>query len=219
MKTKTKKNLLAAGILLIAFILFTVLLRLVDVRAAGPAEAPVGFAGFNGFVFGLFGGEHLFWYDLTDWIGVVAILAAAGFAVLGLCQLISRKSFKKVDTDLYILACFYIVVAAAYVFFELCIINTRPVLLGETPEASYPSSHTMIVLAIFATAIMQICSRVHSRVLRTVLIWICAVLMGVTLVGRLISGVHWATDIIGGLLLSASLVLFYRSAVSAFEIE
>ena len=219
MKTQTKRNLLAAGILMILFIALTVLLCFVDVRTIEPMGVRVGFSRFNDFVFRLFGGEHLFWYDLTDWIGVAAILAAAGFAVLGLCQLISRKSLKKVDTDLYILACFYIVVAAAYIFFELCIINTRPILLGETPEASYPSSHTMVVLAILATAIMQIRSRVRSGVLRTVLIWICVVLMGVTLVGRLISGVHWATDIIGGLLLSASLVLFYRSAVSELKKE
>lgn len=217
MKPKTKKNLLWAGSLFLAFILFTVLLRIVDVRAAGPAGAEVGFAGFNGFVFDLFGGEHLFWYTLTDWIGVFAILAAAGFAVLGLCQLISRKSFKKVDTDLYILACFYIAVMAAYVFFEFFIVNTRPVLLGESPEASYPSSHTMVVLCVLSTAIVQFRSRIGSRTLRVALITVCAVLMGVALVGRLISGVHWATDIIGGVLLSGSLILFYRSAVSSVE--
>lgn len=217
MKPKTKKNLLSAGSLFLAFILFTVLLRLVDVRAVGPAGAEVGFAGFNDFVFDLFGGEHLFWYKLTDWIGVFAILAAAGFAVLGLCQLISRKSFKKVDTDLYVLACFYIAVMAAYVFFELFIVNTRPVLLGESPEASYPSSHTMVVLCVLSTAIVQFRSRIGSRTLRVALITVCAVLMGVALVGRLISGVHWATDIIGGVLLSGSLILFYRSAVSAVE--
>ena len=41
---------------------------------------------------------------------------------------------------------------------------------------------------------------------------LCAVLMVVTVAGRVVSGIHWITDIVGGILISASLMAFYRAA-------
>ena len=57
---------------------------------------------------------HWTLYILTDWLGLVPIGIAFGFAILGLVQLIRRKSLLKVDRDILILGSFYIVVPAAY---------------------------------------------------------------------------------------------------------
>jgi len=156
----------------------------------------------------------LIWYTITDWLGVVVILFAFGFAVAGLYQLIKRKSLHKVDRQVLLLGAFYILVIAFYLFFETIIINYRPVILGVSLEASYPSSHTMIVVCIMVTTAIAFRSLFQrNKKLCSAMDAAAMVITAVTVIGRLISGVHWFTDIIGGLLLSAALIALYCAAV------
>lgn len=196
--------------LFVAFVLFTVLVGLVDVRPIGPEDSSVGFAALNLFVFRLVG-VHLVWYHVTDWLGVAAILVALAFAVTGLYRLVKRKSLRKVDRPILALGGCYLLVIACYAFFEQVVINCRPVILGQGVEASYPSSHTMIVVCIMATAAIAVRELYPNKgkLCRGVEV-LSALIMAVTVAGRLISGVHWFTDIVGGLLLSAALVELYR---------
>ena len=215
MEKKNKKRLVLGASLVVAFVLWTVLVCFVDVRAIGPEGSSVGFAALNGFVHELTGVNWLL-YTVTDWLGIVPIAMAFGFAILGLVQLIKRKSLWKVDHSILALGVFYIVVMAAYIFFEVAVINYRPTLIDGYLEASYPSSTTMLVMCVMPTAAMQLNERIKNTVLRR-----CAVITIVTftafmVIGRLVSGVHWITDIIGGALLSAGLVMLY-SAFGKFE--
>jgi len=203
-------NYIVTASLFLAFILFTVLVRNVDVRPIGPNGSSVGFAGVNQLLFDQFGAK-LFWYTLTDWLGVVATMFACGFTMLGLCQLIKRRSLKNVDSDILLLGLFYAAVIGCYVLFEKVVINYRPVVLNGYLEPSYPSSHTMIVICIMATAMMQFHYRARNkRVLRAIDLF-SALIIVVTVIGRLVSGVHWFTDIAGGVMLSAALVMLYHS--------
>ena len=207
-----------AGLLFLSFVLFTVFVTCFDVKPIGPEQSSVGLAAINQFVFQLFG-VNLIWYDITDWLGVIAILFAFGFAVVGLCQLIKRKSIRKVDSQILILGLFYILVIAFYLFFEQVVINYRPVLLNGGLEASYPSSHTMIVVCIMATAATQLRALCPSRKkLCLTMDLTSGLLIAVTVIGRLISGVHWFTDIVGGLLLSAALVMLHDAIVKYIEV-
>ena len=191
-----------------AFLLWTVLVRFVDVRAIGPEGSSVGFAALNGYVHELTGVNWLL-YTVTDWLGIVPIAVALGFAILGLVQLIKRKSLWKVDHSILALGVFYIVVMAAYIFFEVVVINYRPTLIDGYLEASYPSSTTMLVMCVMPTAAMQLNARIKNTILKRCAIIAIIVFIAFMVIGRLISGVHWITDIIGGTLLSAGLVTVY----------
>ena len=204
---------LITGFLFLSFTIFTAVVSFIDVQPIGPEDSSVGMATLNRFIFENLG-VHLFWYTITDWLGIIAILFAIGFAFLGFIQLIKRKSLIKVDYEILLLGIFYMIVVVAYILFEYVIINYRPIVLGATVEASYPSSHTMIVICIMATAILEFHRLLaDQRILRIILDSMAAVIMFITVFGRLISGVHWFTDIVAGILLSTALVMFYYSSV------
>jgi membrane-associated phospholipid phosphatase len=202
--------------LFVLFVLYTVLIRHVDVRPIGPNGSAVGFAALNGWAHDLFG-VHWTLYTVTDWLGLVPILVAFGFAVLGLVQLLRRRSLFRVDGSILVLGGFYVLVAAAYLFFESYQVNFRPVLINGILETSYPSSTTMLVLCVMPTARMQFSRLIHSHAAKSVLNILSAAFMAFMVIGRLTSGVHWLTDILGGVLLSAALVLVYRAAVTSLN--
>ena len=199
--------------MLLAFLLWTAAIQFVDVQAIGPQESSVGFATINQFVHTLTG-VHMSLYTITDWLGLVPFVFVMGFALLGLIQWIKRKRLLEVDYNILILGGFYIVVMAVYVLFEVLVVNYRPVLIGGILEASYPSSTTMIVICVMATAITQFNARIKNNVLKRCVASAIIAFIVFMVIGRLISGVHWITDIIGGALLSTGLVLMYRAIIS-----
>ena len=136
-----------------------------------------------------------------------------GFALLGLIQWIKRKHLLKVDYNILILGGFYIIVMAVYVLFEMFVVNYRPVLIGGILEASYPSSTTMLIMCIMPTTIMQFNARIKNNVLKRFVASAIIAFIVFMVIGRLVSGVHWFTDIIGGALLSTGLVLMYRAII------
>ena len=207
MKMK-KKKLFIAIILLASFALWTVLISLVDVKPIGPNATSVGFATLNRFFHELTG-VNLQLYIITDWLGLIPIAAAFGFAILGVIQLIKRKSLWKVDFNILALGTFYIVVIIAYLFFEIFIINYRPTLINGYLEASYPSSTTMLVMSVMPTTAMQLNIRIKNIIARRCAIIAIMAFIAFMVIARLLSGVHWITDIIGGALLSAGLVILY----------
>ena len=207
----TKKTGIGIGLLL-AFVVYVVLLTTVDVAAIGPNGTAVGFSHLNQTVFDAFGTDEAM-YELTELLGGVSLITVLMFALLGAIQLIQRKSLFKVDQRLYALAGLYAATAFFYVLFEKLIINYRPVIMsGETePEASFPSSHTMLVCVAMESTILMLEDYIKPLWLRRILQLVCAMIMVATVIGRLLSGVHWCTDIIGGVLLSAALLAAFSA--------
>ncbi len=209
---KNMKKYLDSIYYALLFVFFTLLVRVIDVQAVGPLESRVGFAGLNLAVHNFFG-MHIFWYKLTQVLGIAAIFVAAVFAIVGFIQLIKRKSLLKVDKDLLMLGIVYIVLILLYVLFEKVPINYRPVVLdtAEGLEPSYPSTHTMLILTIFGTAIR--CAGVYIKNQKLVFTAkiLCLVIMAITIVGRLVCGVHWFTDIVGGVLISLAFISLYKN--------
>ena len=214
---RNEKTRLRAGIgFLIAFLLWTVLIRCVDVQAAGPNGTKVGFAAFN-LWFHKLTGVHMTVYTITDWLGLVPIAVCLGFGMVGLLQLLRRRSLLRVDPDIILLGLYYLLVILAYLAFEMIPINYRPVLINGVLEASYPSSTTLLVLSVMPTLKLQIARRVGNPLVRSVSGLFAISFSAFMVIGRLIAGVHWATDIIGAVLLSRGLFLLCRSAVDAAD--
>ena len=213
MKRKTRKNFYIAVFALVAFIFWTIAVKIIDVRPIGPDASSVGFATINSFVHNLTG-VHMSLYTLTDWLSLVPVGFVAIFGILGFIQLIKRKKLLNVDCDILILGCFYIAVIMIYVLFEIVIVNYRPVLINGILEASYPSSTTMLVMCIMPTTIMQFNRRIKNIRLKGIVSFILYFFTVFMVIGRLVSGVHWFSDIIGGALLSIGLVMLYKTFLS-----
>ncbi len=208
MERKTKAQLIIGASLIVLFIIFTVSLHFVDLQPIGPKGSYVAYAGINMVIHEFFGVNMLL-YNITDWAGVVAILVAMAFALLGLGQWIKRKSILKVDGSILLLGIFYIIVFGVYVFFEFHAVNCRPFLINGILEASYPSSTTMLAMCVLPTAMLQFRRLIGRQALRMGVNILCALFTLFMLGGRLLCGVHWFTDILGGIIFSAGMFLLY----------
>lgn len=213
MKKQTKKNLTFSLVSLSVFVLWTVAVSFIDVKSIGPQNSSVGLASLNSLVHNLTGVNFTL-YTITDWLGLVPVAVCMGFGILGLYQLIRRKSILKVDGDIISLGVFYIAVIGMYILFENIVINYRPVLIEGFLEASYPSSTTMLVICVMSSSIIQIKKRIINQTLKNIVVFLCLTFTVFMVIGRLLSGVHWVTDIIGGALLSAGLVGIYYSVIN-----
>ena len=208
---KTKKRLFFVSIaFIIAFALWTVLIQVIDVQNIGINGTAVGFATINSWFHALTG-VNMTLYSITDWAGLVPIFVCMLFGVTGLFQAVKRKSLIKVDSDIIILGVYYVIVILCYLIFEMIPVNYRPILINGIMEASYPSSTTLLVLCVMPTLVFQVKNRVQNVTFKTI-ICIITILFSVFMVaGRLISGVHWVTDIIGSVFLSAGLYNLYKA--------
>ena len=199
-------------LLLVSFVIWTALVMTVDVRAIGPESSAVGFATLNGWFHHLTG-VHMALYTVTDWLGLVPVAVCMGFAMVGLAQWGHRRSLLAVDADIILLGVYYIIVIMGYLLFEMIPINYRPVLIEGRLEASYPSSTTLLVLSVMPTLMFLAKRRVVSCRVRKVVVLSVAAFSAFMVLGRLFSGVHWLTDILGAVLLSAGLFCLYKGGV------
>ena len=211
MKTKGKKFLALGIILIFIFAVWTVLITTVDVQPVGINDTDIGFATLNCW-FHRLTGINMMLYDITDWLGLVPLFVCFFFGFIGLCQMIKRKSLFKVDCDILILGLYYVTVILCYFVFEALPINYRPVLINNNMEGSYPSSTTLLVLSVMPTLGFQLKRRIKNNKIKAINVMI--ILFSVFMVtGRLVSGVHWLTDIIGSCIFSAGLYMIYRGVV------
>ena len=212
MKKNEKKNLLIGSIFIAMFAVWTVLILTVDVQPLGQNGTGIGFATFNCW-FHHFTGVNMVIYTITDWMGLVLVAICLSFAGMGLVQLIKRRSLFRVDADIMILGVYFVIVFLAYAIFEMIPINYRPILIEGKMEASYPSSTTLLVLSVMPALIEQIQRRLSGITAKRIIKIVEIAFSAFMVIGRLVSGVHWFTDIVGGVLLSAGVFMLYKAAV------
>lgn len=211
-----KRTIYLPIFLLLSFVLWTLFVQWIDLASIGPQDSIVGFSTINGF-FHRLTGVHLFLYQLTDWLSLIPLVFVLGFALLGLVQWFQRRSLFLVDRSLFILGGFYILVFLIFIFFEIYVINYRPILINGCLEASYPSSTTLLFLCVMPTAVMQLKHRLQNHC-KVQYLSLLTVFTAVIVALRAISGVHWITDIIGGILLSTGLVTLYSYLIQKADL-
>ena len=207
MKKETRNILVSIFLTIISF-LYVYLVKTVDIMAIGPKGSKVGFGTVNKYFKDMFTYNKTI-YKVTEILGLIALLIVAIYGLVGLVQLIKRKSFCKVDKRIYILGAFYVLVGLIYVFFEKVVINYRPVIMDGKLEASFPSSHTVLAICVCVSAISinKFYIKDESK-LKLVNVFI-TILMILIVIGRFISGVHWFSDIVGGIIISSTLLSYY----------
>lgn len=205
---ENKERIKASIILTILSIIYIILVKTIDVRIIGPNDSSVGFACTNMFFANLFSGNMVI-YKITEILGIFAILIAGCYAIIGFMQLIKRKSLLKVDRNIIAVGILYVLVILCYILFEKFIINYRPILIDGELEASFPSSHTMLAICVCISAITLNKTYIKNNDRRKIINISILVLMGLIILGRLISGVHWFTDILGGLIISSTLLSYF----------
>lgn len=202
-----KKNLVISIALFTSFIIFTILVMNVDLKPIGPNNSVVGFSTLNGWFNNLANANFVI-YNITDWLSLIPIGIGIFYGIIGLIQLIKRRSLLKVDTNILALGIFYILTLAVYLFFEFVVINRRPVLIDGYLESSYPSSTTILVLCFMGTLIIE--NNIYlKKTPKIVLNTITTLFIVFMVIGRLISRVHWITDIMAGVIISFSLNYLY----------
>lgn len=212
MKRKSKIRFISGLIFITLFIMWTLAVVSVDVKPVGVNGTSVGFATLNTWFHNLTG-VNMTLYNITDWAGLVPIFICMFFGLVGLVQLIKRKSLLKVDLDIIALGIYYIIVISSYIIFEMIPINYRPILINGFLECSYPSSTTLLVLSVMPTVIFQSNKRLQNPKIKKTTMFITIVFSLFMVIGRLVSGVHWLTDIIGSCFLSVGLFYIYKAVV------
>lgn len=213
---RIRKYVNLTNVLFVVFLLYTILVRFIDVKPIGPADSKVGWAKLNGAIHKAVG-FNMAWYQITKYLGYVIILIALGTIAYGIFQFVTRRRLKRVDTRLIVLGFMYVLTGIIYVFFEIVVINRRPVIINDKLAASYPSTHTLLAIVIVLCIMLWLKDRIESDLIRYIFFAACILLVATVVIGRIISGVHWFTDIIGALILGAALVSLYARTIDGMR--
>ncbi len=214
-----KKKFITSAVSFGLFLLLILLVKTVDVAAVGPEGAKIGLSKLNVAIHDLFG-VHMAWYKVTNVLGYLAILIGLCFAAIGGLQLVYRRSILKVDKEILLLGGLYVITVLFYILFEKVVVNYRPILMpdGEGLEASFPSSHTMLSCVILGSGLELLKKYARKdKTIQTALTVIFAVMLALIVAGRLLSGVHWFTDILGGILLSVALLNAWEALLKLWK--
>jgi len=214
-----KKNIKLLGITILLFLIFaafSAVVLYVDRQPVGVNGTLVGLATINTKVLAALGSSQLC-YKISEYLGWGAFAFCGHFGMMGILQWIRRKNIFKVDARIIALGIFYFTMLGIYFLFDKISINYRPVLIDGQMEQSYPSSHTMMSLCLCATSIMNFKYYFKNNNVSKALVIICGVIMGIIMVTRILSGVHWLSDIIGSGLLASALSMTYYFVVNLVE--
>lgn len=207
-------------ILFLLFTIFTVIVKFVDVQKIGETNTEVGLSSINVWFYNnlKYYSAANTWYSISEYLGYLALISPVVFACIGAYQLIKGKKLSAVDKRLRILAGFYVMVVCFYCLFETLVINNRPIFVDGVLEPSYPSSHTLLAICLLGSSIILFKRFISKKWIAFVTYKNIAITtMTLIVIGRLLSSMHWFTDIVGGIILSAALLSLLYSCIKKYE--
>ena len=202
-----KRNIILSIMMTIFSGIYICLVKTIDVKSIGPNNTSVGFAKINNYFMNLIG-SNMTIYKLTEVVGLIVLLIVGIYGIIGLIELIKRKSLFKVDREIISLGILYILMLVTYVIFEKVHINYRPVLIDGKLEASFPSSHTILSICICISSLI-VSKKYISKKYINITTFITVLLLTLVFLGRILSGVHWISDILGGVIISFTLLVYF----------
>lgn len=171
----------------------------------------------NDAIFDFFGTNKTF-DRISDILLVVMLAIVAGFALSGLAQLIKRKKFKKVDSEIVsMIPSLLLLVAIYFLFDKVWVLNYRPILVNGVAEASFPSTHTLIAVTVLGMTMMSLPRYIKNRKQRILIDVLALIAMAAMAFLRVASGMHWMTDVLGGIVFGIDLVLVYGGALRVIK--
>ena len=198
---KRNKAVFFAGFFIGLFLALTYAVKFYDVAAIGPNGSTIGLSAINALVRDFVGINQNF-YAISEKLGLVAIAVAGCICLAWFLRLFSKA--KRADRTFGAYIVLMVLMAASYVLFEKVVINYRPVLINGVLEASFPSSHVLLSMCTLGGAAYVFGTKIKGGFLRFLTVFISVATLIAIVALRTMSGVHWASDILGGLLLSAA---------------
>lgn len=209
------KYTIIGGVLLFLFILLLILLMTVD--RANNIYKQIGLFSFNKLFLVDYSNEA--WDEFSDVILYISLLFILGLAIYGFYQLSKKRSLFKVDKDIIFIGCGLAILAFVWLVFDKLIdVNYRPIAISGTAQTSFPSTHTMIAAFVLLAATRAILKRNGNEIKYQLLAYSgSSILILLCSLGRILSKMHWATDVLGGLFIGVGLFFILVGLDKAFE--
>lgn len=209
-----RKLLIYAFLYLVALVLA---LLIFDVEAVGVGQEEIGLSSVNIWFRNLFDygsgpGYSEFLYSLSIILAYVSLAPCALWLVLYVKEHIREKNLSGIGVDKNLMTTFwlYLLSAVLCLVLRLFSINHGPVIIeGEAQSGvSFPSVFVLIYIVAWMSTIFQIRDLLsEKKTLIRVITAVSCVIMGVGIIACLTSGASWLTDVVGGILLGATMVL------------
>lgn len=203
-------NFSITAALFVVFAVFTIIAKFVDTSLVLTTNTKIGLSSINKPIFDSIKISDA-WGTVSTVLFLVAALVALALIVIGVREFIKTKQLSKVNHKILFLIGLYMLTVFFYFLFEILIVNYRPLLDEGLAKASYPSSHTLLVCVVCLSACFIVPDYIKNKPLKITIISLLILISLLTPVTRMLAGMHWFSDIIGSLLLSAALVMCYYS--------
>ena len=213
MKKLINLKVILGFVFLFLFIILILLLN-VDKDYITPT-GKVGLSSFNDMV------DYKYnkgWQILADVFLYLGIALVAILAIYGLYELIKRKSLFKVDKYIIVIGAFFIISIILWLLFDKVVtINYRPILVDGEKESSFPSTHTFVCVFIYMSAYTVVKKLLNNKIYNEIVLSLAIVIVIFTAVSRILSGMHYLTDVMGGVFLGLSLYFICDGIITIID--
>lgn len=201
-----KRYLIISCASLLLFLLFLIMLYTVDVKNIGAGVTKVGLCFINNHSF--MASNASMWDKISDVCMYLGIGVIGALFILGVVQLIQRKNILKVDKEILVFGCLVVLMIIIWLFFDkVLIVNNRPILVDGKVECSFPSTHIMITSFALLSGSYYLFKKINKKHLTIIMYVASAIIVTICFLGRVLSGMHFLTDAVCGLLMG--LFLFF----------